>query len=62
MEELYQTTEAARFLGITSDWVRKLERIGKIKAYKTTTGTRLFSKSELEAVKRKRDSKKDKKS
>ena len=48
--EFLATSEVARILGISSEMVRYLERVGKIKAHKTPGGMRIFEREEVERV------------
>ena len=46
--QILTTGEAARFLEMSDDNVRLLEKAGKLKAFKTATGQRIFLRSEIE--------------
>jgi excisionase family DNA binding protein len=47
-------SEAAKYLNLTPDAVRNMERHGKIRATKTESGRRLFSWPEVLRVQRER--------
>jgi DNA-binding transcriptional MerR regulator len=47
MSEFYLSSEAARELGCSAQYVRVLERTGKLKALKTHSGVRLFRIQEI---------------
>ena len=46
MSELFLVSEVARRLGVAATTVRRLEKSGALKAFKTPTGTRIFSRDE----------------
>lgn len=48
--ELLTTSDAARVLGCAADTVRSYERIGRLKAQRTSKGHRLFQAKEVEAL------------
>ena len=50
MSELYLVSEAARKLGVAATTVRRLEKSGALKAFKTPTGTRIFSRDEVDRL------------
>jgi len=55
MDTLLTTAEAGRLLGLTSASVRRLERLGTLPAAaRTQGGNRLFRRSEVMALARKR--------
>ncbi len=45
---LLTTGETAQLLGFTPEYVRRLEKAGKLSAQRTARGVRLFSRHELE--------------
>jgi DNA-binding transcriptional MerR regulator len=55
-EEVILTLGAAQILECSQDRVRQLERAGKLRARRTSSGVRLFSRAEVErfALARKR--------
>ena len=55
-EELLTTGDAARLIGLSPESIRRLSNEGKLTAIRTRTGQRLFRKSDLEALVRKRAS------
>ena len=48
--KLLVTSEVGRILGISSEMVRYLERVGKIRAHKTPGGMRIFEREEVDRV------------
>jgi len=48
--QLLTTSATARILDMTPDGVRALERRGKLRAMRTTTGQRLFARADVESV------------
>lgn len=56
VDEYLTTAGAASLLGCTPDWVRRLELRGLLAALKTTSGTRTFRRSDVEAFARSRRS------
>jgi excisionase family DNA binding protein len=50
--DLILTSEAARLLGISAQSVRQWERTGRLRAAKTAGGVRLFSRSDVEQMRR----------
>ena len=51
---IVSVTDAARTLGLSEPGVRYLERTGKLRAFRTTRGQRLFLMSDVEALARQR--------
>jgi len=51
------TSEAARILGISAQAVRERENLGRLHAAKTAGGVRLFSRSDVEDMRRALDDK-----
>ena len=49
-DDLLNTSDAARFLGVSADWVRDLSNKGRIPAMRTSAGHRLFKRSDLEKL------------
>ena len=47
-DDLYNITAAAQFLGLSSDYLRRLTDGGKIKARRTPAGHRLYTRRDLE--------------
>ena len=54
INEILSTSTAARELNVAAQTVRLWERTGKLPAVKTTDGRRLFSRSDIEKLKRER--------
>lgn len=54
---LLTTGEAGRYLGISSERVRQLERSGQLPATRTINGIRLFTSSTVEGFRRRRQQK-----
>ncbi len=52
------TSEVARFLGMSAEQIRSLERAGKLSAMRTAGGIRLFHRSNIEEFSRHRAEKK----
>jgi len=48
--ELLLAGDAAKRLGLSSDMVRVLERRGKLRAFRTPAGVRLFRARDIEAL------------
>lgn len=48
--DLVLTAEAARLLGLSSEGVRYLARIGRLQTLRTSGGIRLFSRTEVEQL------------
>jgi DNA-binding transcriptional MerR regulator len=46
------TTDAARMIGVASETVRQWENIGKLQAFRTASGVRLFARADVERVAR----------
>lgn len=55
MVDLMLSSEAAAVLHCTPANVRKLEGLGKLKAARTATGTRLFRRADVERLARERE-------
>ena len=49
--KLFTTSEVGRVFGVTSDAVRLWERLGRIKAIRTSSGQRVFLAREVERFK-----------
>jgi excisionase family DNA binding protein len=47
-EELLTTSDAAKVLRVSTDWIRELERKGRLPALKTRSGQRLFKAVDVE--------------
>jgi excisionase family DNA binding protein len=47
-QEFLTTGDVARALGKSADWVRELERQGRLPALKTRSGQRLFMAADVE--------------
>jgi excisionase family DNA binding protein len=56
-EELLTTSDAAKVLQVSTDWVRELERQGRLPALKTRSGQRLFFVEDVERLAQARDAK-----
>lgn len=56
-DDLLLTSDAARQLEISGQMVIRLESTGKLAAIRTTNGTRLFRRSDVEKLKEERDQK-----
>lgn len=52
---LFTTGEAGRYLGISSERVRQLERAGQLPAERTINGIRLFTSDTVEGFRRRRE-------
>ena len=50
--DLVLTSEAARILGVSAQSVRQWERMGRLRATKTAGGVRLFSRRDVETMRR----------
>jgi excisionase family DNA binding protein len=50
--DLVLTSEAARILGVSAQSVRQWERSGRLHATKTAGGVRLFSRTDVEEMRR----------
>ncbi|MCI0442151.1 helix-turn-helix domain-containing protein [bacterium] len=50
--DLLSPLEAGRVLGIGSDGIRYLERVGQLRAIRTAGGNRLFFRHDLENLRR----------
>ena len=55
--EILTVGEASRELGMSPDRVRQLERTGILRATRTATGVRIFSKNVIEEFRRHRERK-----
>jgi DNA-binding transcriptional MerR regulator len=49
------TSDVARRLGCTGEWVRRLERAGHLHATKSPSGVRVFKLADVERLARERD-------
>jgi DNA-binding transcriptional MerR regulator len=54
-DELLLTSEVGKILKISPDWVRGLERTGRLPALKTPGGVRLFKRCDVERLARERE-------
>jgi excisionase family DNA binding protein len=54
MSDLLTTADAARILGVVPATVRQLERNGRLAAQRTSSGVRLFQRSDVEQLARER--------
>jgi|Tabmets5t2r1_1033131.scaffolds.fasta_scaffold79062_2 excisionase family DNA binding protein len=48
MEEFLTTRDVSRLLDVSTEWVRALERQGRLPALKTRSGQRLFKAADVE--------------
>jgi excisionase family DNA binding protein len=59
MEELLTTRDVSKLLDISTEWVRALERQGRLPALKTRSGQRLFMAADVEAFAQQRADKQE---
>lgn len=57
IEKLFTTGDASRYLGVSAERVRQLERSGQLRAERTVNGIRIFSLSAVEELRRRRQNK-----
>jgi excisionase family DNA binding protein len=57
--EWLMTSSVARRLQISSDMVRHLERVGRLRAIRTASGVRLFARADVEQFIRNREARKE---
>jgi len=60
VSQLLNTNEAARRLGVSAEYVRQLERTGKLPAERTTSGYRIFREADVEKLATEREQRKAK--
>ncbi len=58
MSKYLRTSDAAKILGITPEYVRQLERTGKLPAFKTVGGYRVFDIEEVKTFAAEREKQK----
>ena len=56
MSDVMLTNDVALYLGVSAETVRQWERTGKLAAARTPTGVRLFRRTDVEALKKARES------
>jgi excisionase family DNA binding protein len=61
-EQLLSTGDVARRLGVSSEFIRKLARDGKLAAMRTAGGQRIFRGKDVERLAAERERQKDSKS
>lgn len=49
-DELLTTSAVAKLIDRSPDWVRHLDRVGKLRAQRTSTGIRLFRRHDVEEL------------